>query len=135
MLLIVLSPHPLVTSHGPLCHFPLGQGCKASLPAATRQGRDQTHQRCGALQQKTPIHKPEVHGRFKSSCRLLLHELTTLRDQVALTGFPSGLPASNRQKPGCFLVAPSHARQHYRESSLRETLAGPKPCIARTLQP
>jgi len=37
----VLAPYPPVTSHRPLCHFPLGPACGAALPAATGQEKDQ----------------------------------------------------------------------------------------------
>lgn len=90
----------------------------SSSASCHRAGKRSTQQRCGALQQRTPLHKPEVHRGFKceSGPRLLFHVLTTSRHQVALSGFPSGSSVSNGQKPGHLSGAPPHAGQHYRGS-------------------
>lgn len=116
MLLWVLSPH-LPTSDLPqtIVPCPLGQASRSALTAATGHQKDQ-HKRCGVLRQRNPLHKPEVHRGFKCECgpRLLFHVLTTLKRQVALTGFPNRLSAGNGEKPGHFSGAPPHAGQHYR---------------------
>lgn len=77
----VLSPHLPETSHRPLCHVPLGQACRAALPAATGQGKDQHINGVGFFSRELPPTKPEVHRGFKceGGPRLLFHVLTTLR--------------------------------------------------------
>ena len=117
---VAVSAIPTSTSDLPWTIVPrtTWPSLQSSSSSCHRAGKRSTHQRCGALQQRTPLHKPEVHRRFKceSGPRLLFHLLTTSRHQVALTGFPNGSSASNRQKPGHFSGAPPQAGQHYRWS-------------------